>query len=306
MEDKPKNKIVEPKKEEPDEFIMGILGNEGSNEGNKTSEKKEGNSEEDHYNKLKEEDDKEQIQYIINDKSKDDPIQELIEGTPYFAFVSAIIFGCFMLFEKRKKDCSDDIICLYSQQPVFKIINCHGKKQEKMNNLKKKKIDIEREKKEDDIKNVRKFSNDMIRKKILGKFLKEILLRFQKLYPEENDKIKKLFKFDKKYKENISIREYKKIFNYTLEEFLGENCYDKYKENFNELKLNTSIFSRKMKDLYKEYLDSQQFEESIMKLKEEGELFDYIHQYINIANNIINYYEESKCREEKNKIAKDK
>ena len=44
MEDKPKNKIVEPKKEEPDEFIMGILGNEGSNEGNKTSEKKEGNS----------------------------------------------------------------------------------------------------------------------------------------------------------------------------------------------------------------------------------------------------------------------
>ena len=306
MEDKLKNKIVEPKKEEPDEFIMGILGNEGSNEGNKTSEKKEGNSEEDHYNKLKEEDEKEKKQYIINDKSKDEPIKELIEGTPYFAFVSAIIFGCFMLFEKRKKDCSDDIICLYSQQPVFKIINCHDKKQEKMNNLKKKKIEIEGEKKEDDIKNFRKFSNDMIRKKILGKFLKEILLQFQKLYPEENDKIKKLFKFDKKYKENISIREYKKILNYTLEEFLGENCYDKYKENFNELKLNTSIFSRKMKDLYKEYLDSQQFEESIMKLKEEGELFDYIHQYINIANNIINYYEESKCREEKNKIAKNK
>ena len=284
MEDKLKNKIDEPKQEDPDEFIMRILGNEGSNEGNMISEKKEGNSGEDHYNKLKE---------------------ELIEGTPYFVFVSTIILGSFMLFDKRKKDCSDNIIYIYSQQPIFKIINCHDKNQEKMNNLKKKK-DIEGEKKEDDIKNVRKFSNDMIRKKILGKFLKEILLRFQKLYPEENDKIKKLFKFDKKYKENISIREYKKIFNYTLEEFLGENCYDKYKENFNELKLNTSIFSRKMKDLYKEYLDSQQFEESIMKLEEEGELFDYIHQYINIANNIINYYEESKCREEKNKIAEDK
>jgi len=305
MEDKLKNKIDEPKQEDPDEFIMRILGNEGSNEGNMISEKKEGNSGEDHYNKLKEEDDKEQKLYIINDKSKDEPIQELIEGTPYFAFVSTIILGSFMLFDKRKKDCSDNIIYIYSQQPIFKIINCHDKNQEKMNNLKKKK-DIEGEKKEDDIKNVRKFSNDMIRKKILGKFLKEILLRFQKLYPEENDKIKKLFKIDKKYKENISIREYKKIFNYTLEEFLGENCYDKYKENFNELKLNTSIFSRKMKDLYKEYLDSQQFEESIMKLEEEGELFDYIHQYINIANNIINYYEESKCREEKNKIAEDK
>ena len=301
MEDKLKNKIDEPKQEDRDEFIMIILGNEGSNEGNKTSEKKEGNSEEDHYNKLKEEDNKEQKQYIINE-----PIKKLIEGTPYFAFVSAIIFGCFMLFEKRKKDCSDDIICLYSQQPIFKIINCHDKNREKMNNLKKKRIDIEGEKKEGDIKNVRKFSNDMIRKKILGKFIKEILLRFQKLYPEENDKIKKLFKFDKKYKENISIRKYKKIFEYTLEEFLGENCYDKYKEIFNELKLNTSIFSRKMKDLYKEYLDSQQFEESIMKLEEEGELFDYIHQYINIANNIINYYEESKCREEKNTIAEDK
>ena len=306
MEDKLKNKIDEPKQEDLDEFIMRILGNEGSNEGNMISEKKEGNSGEDHYNKLKEEDDKEQKLYIINDESKDEPIQELIEGTPYFAFVSTIILGSFMLFDKRKKDCSDNIIYIYSQQPIFKIINCHDKKQEKMNNLKKKKIDIEGEKKEDDIKNFRKFSNDMIRKKILGKFLKEILLQFQKLYPEENDKIKKLFKFDKKYKENISIREYKKIFNYTLEEFLGENCYDKYKENFNELKLNTSIFSRKMKDLYKEYLDSQQFKESIMKLEEEGELFDYIHQYINIANNIINYYEESKCRVEKNKIAKDK
>ena len=284
MEDKLKNKIDEPKQEDPDEFIMRILGNEGSNEGNMISEKKEGNSGEDHYNKLKE---------------------ELIEGTPYYEFVRSIISGSFMLFDKRKKDCSDNIIYIYSQQPIFKIINCHDKNQEKMNNLKKKK-DIEGEKKEDDIKNVRKFSNDMIRKKILGKFLKEILLRFQKLYPEENDKIKKLFKFDKKYKENISIREYKKIFNYTLEEFLGENCYDKYKEIFNELKLNTSIFSRKMKDLYKEYLDSQQFEESIMKLEEEGELFDYIHQYINIANNIINYYEESKCREEKNTIAEDK
>ena len=305
MEDKLKNKIDEPKQEDLDEFIMRILGNEGSNEGNMISEKKEGNSGEDHYNKLKEEDDKEQKLYIINDKSKDEPIQELIEGTPYFAFVCSIILGSFMLFDKRKKDCSDNIIYIYSQQPIFKIINCHDKNQEKMNNLKKKK-DIEGEKKEDDIKNVRKFSNDMIRKKILGKFLKEILLQFQKLYPEENDKIKKLFKFDKKYKENISIREYKKIFNYTLEEFLGENCYDKYKENFNELKLNTSIFSRKMKDLYKEYLDSQQFKESIMKLEEEGELFDYIHQYINIANNIINYYEESKCREEKNKIAEDK
>ena len=305
MEDKLKNKIDEPKQEDPDEFIMRIYGNEGSNEGNMISEKKEGNSGEDHYNKLKEEDDKEQKECIINDKSKDEPIKELIEGTPYFAFVSTIILGSFMLFDKRKKDCSDNIIYIYSQQPIFKIINCHDKNQEKMNNLKKKK-DIEGEKKEDDIKNVRKFSNDMIRKKILGKFLKEILLRFQKLYPEENDKIKKLFKFDKKYKENISIREYKKIFNYTLEEFLDENCYDKYKENFNELKLNTSIFSRKMKDLYKEYLDSQQFKESIMKLEEEGELFDYIHQYINIANNIINYYEESKCREEKNKIAEDK
>ena len=305
MEDKLKNKIDEPKQEDLDEFIMRILGNEGSNEGNMISEKKEGNSGEDHYNKLKEEDDKEQKLYIINDESKDEPIQELIEGTPYFAFVSTIILGSFMLFDKRKKDCSDNIIYIYSQQPIFKIINCHDKNQEKMNNLKKKK-DIEGEKKEDDIKNVRKFSNDMIRKKILGKFLKEILLQFQKLYPEENDKIKKLFKFDKKYKENISIREYKKIFNYTLEEFLGENCYDKYKENFNELKLNTSIFSRKMKDLYKEYLDSQQFKESIMKLEEEGELFDYIHQYINIANNIINYYEESKCREERNKIAEDK
>ena len=40
MEDKLKNKIDEPKQEDLDEFIMRILGNEGSNEGNMISEKK--------------------------------------------------------------------------------------------------------------------------------------------------------------------------------------------------------------------------------------------------------------------------
>lgn len=301
MEDKLKNKIDEPKQEDPDEFIMIIPGNEGSNEGNIISVKKEGNSGEDHYNKLKEEDDKE---YIINDKSKDEPIQELIEGTPYFAFVSTIILGSFMLFDKRKKDCSDNIIYIYSQQPIFKIINCHDKNQEKMNNLKKKK-DIEGEKKEDDIKNVRKFSNDMIRKKILGKFRNEILIQIQELYQEENVKVKKWFRFDKQFRENTSIEKNKKILDYTLGKYLDEHCYDKNNEKFNEFKLNNGLFSRKMKDLYNEYLDSRQFEESIKKLVEKGESFDYISQYINVAKKVIDYYEKSLCREIKNKIAKE-
>ena len=87
--------------------------------------------------------------------------------------------------------------------------------------------------------------------------------------------------------------------------YLDEHCYDKNNEKFNEFKLNNGLFSRKMKDLYNEYLDSRQFEESIKKLVEKGESFDYISQYINVAKKVIDYYEKSLCREKKNRIAKE-
>jgi len=295
--------------EETDQFELKEL--EESNEGNMILEEKEFISENEDIKTFKE-DDQDQAHYTINnkqpnDKSIDEPFPVLEEGTPYYSFVFSLIVGHYILFDKRKNNGPDDIISLYYKGPEFKKIKTSSTNKE--NNHKKKKIkgkifEITKEK-EDDIKKERKSKDDMIRKKILGKFRNEILIQIQELYQEENVKVKKWFRFDKKFRENTSIEKNKNILDYTLGKYLDEHCFDKNKEKFNEFKLNNGLFSRKMKDLYNEYLDSRQFEESIKKLVEKGESFDYISQYINVAKKVIDYYEKSLCREIKNKIAKE-
>ena len=148
-----------------------------------------------------------------NDKSIDEPFPVLKEGTPYYSFVFSSIVGHYILFDKRKNNGPDDIISLYYKGPEFKKIKTSSTSKE--NNHKKMKIkgkifEITKEK-EDDIKKARKSKNDMIRKKILGKFRNEILIQIQELYQEENVKVKKWFRFDKKFRENTSI-EKKKTF----------------------------------------------------------------------------------------------
>ena len=201
------------------------------------------------------------------------------------------------------------ISVFYQQNPIFKKLSYT---KENINKYKckiiegkifkiTKKIKYNNDKNDNyHVKNKRKYSNDMIRKKIKGHFYNAIIKQIQKQNPTVKENIKSWFYFIKEQKDNTSIKECKINFDLTLEDFMEKYCVNK--EKFNKLNINKMIFNKKIKELYLEYLDSQQFEESIMKLKEEGELFDYIHQYINIANNIINYYEESKCRENKNKI----
>ena len=284
---------------------------EDPNEGNMSLEEEECISEKKDIKSFKE-DYRDQPHYTINneqpnDKSIDEPFPVFEEGTPYCSFVFSLIVGHYILFDKRKNNGPYDIISLYYKEPEFKKIKTSSINKE--NNHKKMKIkgkifEITKEK-EDDIKKDRKSKNDMIRKKILGKFRNEILIQIQELYQEENVKVKKWFRFDKQFRENTSIKKNKRILDYTLGKYLDEHCYDKNNEKFNEFKLNNGLFSRKMKDLYNEYLDSRQFEESIKKLVEKGESFDYISQYINVAKKVIDYYEKSLCREKNNKIAKE-
>ena len=242
---------------------------------------------------------------FISEKEDIKTFKEDEQDPPHYKI--SLIVGHYKLFDKRKNNGPDDIISLYYKEPEFKKINTSSTNKE--NNHKKMKIkgkifEITKEK-EDDIKKARKSKNDMIRKKILGKFRNEILIQIQELYQEENVKVKKWFRFDKQFRENTSIKKNKSILDYTLGKYLDEHCFDKNNEKFNEFKLNNGLFSRKMKDLYNEYLDSRQFEESIKKLVEKGESFDYISQYINVAKKVIDYYEKSLCREIKNKIAKE-
>ena len=101
-------------------------------------------------------------------------------------------------------------------------------------------------------------------KKVMEMTLKEMIL----------DKSFELFS-KKKEKDEKIWQKNKKIIDYI------ENNLDK---NIN-LILNT-----KMKDLYKEYLNSDEFANSIKELKEEGKYFDYIKNYIQVANHYVEYY----------------
>lgn len=101
-------------------------------------------------------------------------------------------------------------------------------------------------------------------KKVMEMTLKEMIL----------DKSFELFS-KKKEKDEKIWQKNKKIIDYI------ENNLDK---NIN-LILNTN-----MKDLYKEYLNSDEFANSIKELKEEGKYFDYIKNYIQVANHYVEYY----------------
>ena len=58
------------------------------------------------------------------------------------------------------------------------------------------------------------------------------------------------------------------------------------------------IFSMRIVDLYNEYSKSNQFQESIRELIKEGNYFDYIKKYIEVAEKLVNYYQNTFCEEE--------
>ena len=59
----------------------------------------------------------------------------------------------------------------------------------------------------------------------------------------------------------------------------------KYKKKFN-------FFNVTYYELFNEYLDSKEFEESIYDLRRKKFYFDYIQNYIQIAENLVNYYKK--------------
>ena len=54
------------------------------------------------------------------------------------------------------------------------------------------------------------------------------------------------------------------------------------------------ILNIKMKDIYKEYLSSYEFQKSIEELKAEEKNYDYIHDYLILAKNVLKYYKVDK------------
>ena len=57
------------------------------------------------------------------------------------------------------------------------------------------------------------------------------------------------------------------------------------------------IFVTKIKDLYEEYINSEQFQKVIKKLSEEEKSYEYIYNYINTSKDLINYFKSTDNKE---------
>ena len=120
-----------------------------------------------------------------------------------------------------------------------------------------------------EVSNVAKAENN----KVLNMTLKEMILH----KPFEDSK-----KYGVKQKHILNWEKNKAILDY-LEKEENQELYKRLDfEN---------ILNLKMKDLYNEYLASDEFQKSIEELRDEGNYFEYIKNYISVAKNFNKYYD---------------
>ena len=147
--------------------------------------------------------------------------------------------------------------------------------------------------------NARKCDNDDIYIKIRGKFFREIVKVIL------NKKLENL-KFERKFvftdiSQNTNIKGNIKYLNSTLEEVLktvksNEKAFEKLEKisgGDEELK---NILNTKIEYLYKEYFNSQEFQNSIKELIDNGEYYDYIYLYIKKSEDFFDYYSIKKLK----------
>ena len=178
----------------------------------------------------------------------------------------------------------------------------------------------------------RKLKSDDVRKKIKARFLKSLKNRINEKLICANSK--EIFDFlPQCFISNITKKgNDKKILNMTFKELMSTDFFEKYKNNLKEEKKNCLNKKREIEcpdkkkylnnikvikylnksmeisknsnydniqkmtfsDLFKEYLNSKEFEEDILKLireKKEGQ--DYINNYIIKANDYVDYFSKS-------------
>ena len=139
----------------------------------------------------------------------------------------------------------------------------------------------------------RKEMNDNIRKKVKSKFFKSIKKKL-----EDRLQSVKIF-FAQKFIANVSKKEkenqlmWEQNLYTILEKHLRIN-----KNIILELLKNDEIGEILLKDLYNEYLNSQEFEDSIPYNKKDATP-SYINNYINKAKDLINYFTNNEKKEEK-------
>ena len=151
---------------------------------------------------------------------------------------------------------------------------------------------------------------DNISKKIKVNFFKNIIASLNWKLRKKN--INKDFqRLDQNYITDVTKTYNKYLFEKTLKEIIKEKPKVKDKENakkkedkwrqniklIEELEESGDedfkhIFEMNIEELFNEYLDSKEFEESIYDLRRKKFYFDYIQNYIQIAENLVNYYKK--------------
>ena len=144
----------------------------------------------------------------------------------------------------------------------------------------------------------RKENKDLIRKKIKSKFYKSIKTQLNKKFKRLN--IKDKFDWPQSLIINLEKSKNKKDLNTRLENLLLDNkiLIDEKNTGILENAGLKNIFETNMKDLYSEYINSKQFQDSIGKLIDEQNSYEYIHNYIQISKDFIEFYENTKDKSE--------
>jgi len=144
----------------------------------------------------------------------------------------------------------------------------------------------------------RKENKNLIRKKIKSKFYKSIKTQLNKKFKRLN--IKDKFDWPQSLIINLEKSKNKKDLNTRLENLLLDNkiLIDEKNTGILENAGLKNIFETNMKNLYTEYINSKQFQDSIGKLIDEQNSYEYIHNYIQISKDFIEFYENTKDKSE--------
>ena len=191
------------------------------------------------------------------------------------------------------------------------------KNEEETKRIKKEKQKRNNQRKKTDRKFDPRDRHDLKRKRIKSNWYKHLIGNLNKKL--KLAKIPRVFqKLPQCTVTNVSIEENHIMLNLTLREMLTKNfdylhkkgkALKKNKSNYehnmsvlnyledknkmkiyNELNLG-KILNMKMKEIYNEYLASDEFQKSIKNLINEKKQYAFIHYYIQIAKNFIEYYE---------------
>ena len=156
----------------------------------------------------------------------------------------------------------------------------------------------------------KKIKLEGIRKKIKSRLLKNLKIFYNKKLLESNSQMFFDF-FPQSFITDVSIINNKSYLNLTMRNLLtkifGTRAKDKEKLSINKKVLNyldenpdiriksgiDNFLNSYYKDVIKEYVEGELFEEDLIKLRKEKESEDYISKYIDIAKNLVEFYESN-------------